>query len=301
MIKEAAVLLTTENIIPLKLYKRGKVRDVYEVDDILLIVATDRISCFDVVLPDGIPHKGRVLTQISRFWFDFVKDITDNHIISFDLNSIRERLADSMDILEGRSMLVKKAKPIPIECVVRGYLSGSGWKEYKESSEVCGIKLPKGLKESDRLPEPIFTPATKEDVGHDINVSEAYVRKKIGDRIFDMIKNKSMAIYKKAADYAETKGIIIADTKFEFGITNEGKIILIDEVLTPDSSRFWPKDKYKPGGAQPSFDKQFVRDYLEGLDWDKTPPAPNLPEEIIKKTSQKYLEALKRLTGKVLT
>lgn len=298
MIKES-VLLTTENI-PLRLYKRGKVRDIYEVDNALLIVATDRISCFDVVLPDGIPYKGKVLTQISEFWFEFMKDIIDNHIISFDISPLRERLGDAMDILEGRSMLVKKAKPLPIECVVRGYLSGSAWKEYKEAGEVCGIKPPKGLKESDKLPEPIFTPATKEDVGHDINITEAYTRKKIGDRIFDMVKSKSIAVYKKAADYAESKEIIIADTKFEFGISGEGKIILIDELLTPDSSRFWPKDKHKVGGAQPSFDKQFVRDYLEGLDWDKTPPAPNLPEEIIKKTSQKYLEALKRLTGKEL-
>lgn len=299
MIKEG-ILLTTEGI-PLKLYKRGKVRDVYEVDDKLLIVATDRISCFDVVLSDGIPYKGKVLTQISKFWFDFTKDIIGNHVISFELEPLRERLGDSINILEGRSMLVKKTKPLPIECVVRGYLSGSGWKEYKENSEVCGIKLPKGLKESDKLSEPIFTPATKEDVGHDINITEAYTRKKIGDRIFDMVKSKSMAIYQKASDYAESKGILIADTKFEFGVSPEGKIILIDEVLTPDSSRFWPKDKYKPGGSQPSFDKQFVRDYLEGLDWDKTPPAPNLPDEIIEKTSKKYLEVLKRLTGKELT
>lgn len=298
MIKEG-ILLTTEGI-PLRLYKRGKVRDVYEVDDKLLIVATDRISCFDVVLSDGIPYKGKVLTQISKFWFDFTKDIIDNHVISFELEPLRERLGDSINILEGRSMSVKKTKPLPIECVVRGYLSGSGWKEYKENGEVCGIKLPKSLKESDKLSEPIFTPATKEDVGHDINITEAYTRKKIGDRIFDMVKNKSMAIYQKASDYAESKGILIADTKFEFGISSEGKIILIDEVLTPDSSRFWPKDKYKPGGPQPSFDKQFVRDYLEGLDWDKTPPAPNLPDEIIEKTSKKYLEALKRLTGKEL-
>ena len=296
---EANILLTTENI-PLKLHKRGKVRDVYEVDNKLLIVATDRISCFDVVLANGIPHKGKILTQISRFWFESMKDIIDNHLISFELEPLRERLGDSIGILEGRSMLVKRARPIPIECVVRGYLSGSGWREYKGNGGVCGITLPKGLKESDKLPEPIFTPATKENVGHDINVTEAYCRRRIGDRIFDMVKNKSKSIYKKATEYAESKGIIIADTKFEFGITEEGKIILIDELLTPDSSRFWPKDKYKPGGPQPSFDKQFVRDYLQGLDWDKTPPAPNLPDEIIQKTSQKYLDALKRLTGKEL-
>lgn len=298
MISES-VLLTTENI-PLKFFKRGKVRDIYEVDDKLLIVATDRISCFDVVLSEGIPYKGKVLTQISSFWFDFTKDLSDNHIVTFDIESIREKLGEFTDTLSGRSMLVRKTRPLTIECVVRGYLSGSGWKEYKETGEICGIKLPKAMKESEKLVEPIFTPATKEDVGHDINITEIYARKKLGDRLFAMIKNKSIAIYKKAADYAESKGIIIADTKFEFGITHEGKTILIDELLTPDSSRFWPKDKYKPGAAQESFDKQFVRDYLEGLNWNKTPPPPVLPEDIIKKTSQKYLEALKKLTGKEL-
>ena len=295
MIKEE-VLLTTENI-PLKFFKRGKVRDIYELDDKLLIVATDRISCFDVVLSEGIPYKGKVLTQISGFWFDCLRDIIDNHVVTFDMESLRDKLGDSVGILEGRSMLVKRTRPLSIECVVRGYISGSGWKEYKENGEICGIKLPKGLKESDKLAEPIFTPSTKEDVGHDLNITEVYAKKKLGDRLLEFVKSKAIAIYKKAADYAETKGIIIADTKFEFGVTHEGKTILIDEVLTPDSSRFWPQDKYKPGGPQVSFDKHFVRDYLEGLDWGKTPPAPNLPEEIIRKTSQKYLEALKRLTG----
>jgi len=298
MIKEE-VLLTTENI-PLKFFKRGKVRDIYELGDKLLIVATDRISCFDVVLSEGIPHKGKVLTQISRFWFDFLKDTIENHIVTFDMESLRDKLGDSVSILEGRSMLVRRARPLPIECVVRGYISGSGWKEYKETGEICGIELPKGLKESDRLSEPIFTPSTKEDVGHDLNITEVYAKKKLGDRLFEFVKSKAIAIYKKAAGYAETKGIIIADTKFEFGVTNEGKTILIDEILTPDSSRFWPQDKYKPGGPQASFDKQFVRDYLESLDWPKTPPAPNLPEEIIKKTSKKYLEALKKLADKEL-
>ncbi|MFH0772052.1 MAG: phosphoribosylaminoimidazolesuccinocarboxamide synthase [Candidatus Omnitrophota bacterium] len=288
------VLLVTENI-PLKFFKRGKVRDIYEIEDKILIVATDRISCFDVVLSDGIPFKGRILTQISKFWFDFAGDLTETHVITFDMESLRDKLGDSMDLLEGRSMLVKKTKPLAIECVVRGYLSGSGWKEYRENGEICGIKLPKGLKESEKLPEPIFTPSTKEDVGHDVNITEAYARKKLGDRLFEMVKNKSIAIYKKAADYAESKGIIIADTKFEFGVTDEGKTILIDELLTPDSSRFWPKDKYKSGKPQTSFDKQFVRDYLESLGWDKTPPAPKLSDEIIAKTSQKYLEALKKL------
>ena len=293
------VLLTTENI-PLKFFKRGKVRDIYEVDNKLLIVATDRISCFDVVLSEGIPHKGKVLTQISKFWFEFLKDITDNHVITFDVETLRDKLGDAVEVLKDRSMLVRRTRPLSIECVVRGYLSGSGWKEYKENGEVCGIKLPRGLKESDRLPEPIFTPSTKEDVGHDMNITEVYAKKKLGDRLFDLVKGKSITIYKKAADYADSKGIIIADTKFEFGITEEGKTILIDEVLTPDSSRFWPKDKYKPDGPQMSFDKQFVRDYLEGFDWCKTPPAPNLPEDIIKKTSKKYLEALKRLADKEL-
>jgi phosphoribosylaminoimidazole-succinocarboxamide synthase len=293
------VILTTEGI-PLKFYKRGKVRDIYEFGDKLLIVATDRISCFDVVLSEGIPYKGKVLTQISNFWFSFLRDITDNHVVTFDMGSLRDKLGDSTDMLIDRSMLARRTRPLPIECVVRGYLSGSGWKEYRENGEICGIKLPKDLKESDRLPEPIFTPSTKEDVGHDINMTEVGARKKLGDRLYDLVKSKAISIYEKASEYADSKGIIIADTKFEFGITEEGRTILIDEVLTPDSSRFWPKEKYKPGGPQMSFDKQFVRDYLEGLDWRKTPPAPNLPEDIIKKTSKKYLEALKKLTGKEL-
>ncbi|MFA6356184.1 MAG: phosphoribosylaminoimidazolesuccinocarboxamide synthase [Candidatus Omnitrophota bacterium] len=293
------VILVTEGV-PLKFYKRGKVRDIYELDGKLLIVATDRISCFDVVLQEGIPFKGKVLTQISSFWFSLLKDITENHVVTFDMDSLRDKLGDSTDMLRNRSMLVKRTRPLPIECIVRGYLSGSGWKEYKENGEICGIKLPRGLKESDRLPEPLFTPSTKEDIGHDINMTEIGARKKLGDRLYEMVKCKAIAIYNKAAAHADSKGIIIADTKFEFGVTEEGKTILIDEVLTPDSSRFWPKEKYKPGGPQMSFDKQFVRDYLEGLDWGKTPPAPNLPEEIIKKTSKKYLEALKKLTGKEL-
>jgi len=293
------VVLTTEGV-PLKFYKRGKVRDIYELDNKLLIVATDRISCFDVVLQEGVPFKGKVLTQISRFWFDFLRDITDNHVVTFDMDSLRDKLAGATDMLRDRSMLVRKTRPLSIECVVRGYLSGSGWKEYRENGEICCIKLPRGLKESDQLPEPIFTPSTKEDVGHDINITEIGARKKLGDRLYELVKCKAIAIYKKAAEYADSRGIIIADTKFEFGVTEEGKTILIDEVLTPDSSRFWPKDKYKPGGPQASFDKQFVRDYLEGLGWCKTPPAPGLPEDIINKTSKKYLEALKKLTGKEL-
>lgn len=281
----------------LKLFKRGKVRDVYDLGDKLLVVSTDRVSCFDVVLPTGIPNKGEILTQISLFWFDFTKDIINNHFISADVSQYPKELHKYSDILKRRSMLVKKAESIPVECVVRGYLSGSGWKEYRESRSICGVKLPEGLRESDRLPEPIFTPSTKEDIGHDINVSQDYVEKKLGKDTTGRLKETSIALYKKASRYAESKGIIIADTKFEFGM-HDGKIILIDEILTPDSSRFWPKDQYKPGGQQSSFDKQFVRDYLETLTWDKTPPGPELPDEIVQKTSQKYLQALTMLSGK---
>ena len=283
----------------IKLFKRGKVRDVYDLGESLLIISSDRISCFDVVLPDGIPDKGCVLTKVSGFWFDFIKDITPHHVITADVNEFPESLKPYKEILQGRSMLVKKTKPIPIECVVRGYLSGSGWKDYQKTGIVGGIKLSAGLKESDKLPSPIFSPATKEDEGHDINVTEEDVSKAVGKYITAKLKKISLAIYQKARQYAEEKGIIIADTKFEFGIFNNN-IILIDEVLTPDSSRFWPKDEYSPGHPQPSFDKQFVRDYLETLDWDKTPPAPNLPDEIIQKTREKYLQALFLLTGQKL-
>lgn len=283
----------------LKLFRRGKVRDVYDLEDKLLVISTDRISCFDVVLPTCIPHKGEVLTKLSLFWFELIKDIIENHLVTADVNKYPAVLQKYKDEIIGRSMLVKKAKGIPIECVVRGYLSGSGWKEYQKSQSICGIKLPAGLKESDKLPEPIFTPSTKEDVGHDINVSQEYVEKQVGKDVTQKLKNLSIAIYKKASDYAQTKGIIIADTKFEFGFYQD-KIILIDEVLTPDSSRFWPKDGYCQGKGQPSFDKQFVRDYLESLDWDKTPPAPDLPQDIISKTTEKYINALKMLTGRGL-
>ncbi|MBU4375962.1 MAG: phosphoribosylaminoimidazolesuccinocarboxamide synthase [Candidatus Omnitrophica bacterium] len=283
----------------IELFKRGKVRDVYDLKDKLLVVSSDRISCFDVILPTCIPHKGEILTRLSLFWFEFTKDIIPNHFISANVEDFPEPLQKYKDILKGRSMLVKKAKSMPVECVVRGYLSGSGWKEYKKTQSICGIKLPKGLRESDKLPEPIFTPSTKEEEGHDINVSEAYVEKSLGRGITEELRRMSIAIYTKASQYAESKGIIIADTKFEFG-THDGKTILIDEILTPDSSRFWPKDEYKPGGPQPSFDKQFVRDYLETLDWDKTPPAPELPEDIIKKTGKKYFRALSILTGKTI-
>ena len=278
------------------LFKRGKVRDVYDLQDALLIVSTDRISCFDVVLPTCIPHKGSVLTQLSLFWFAFTRDIVPNHCIASDISDYPEALSEYRDILDGRSMLVKKARSIPVECVVRGYLAGSGWKEYRESGSVCGISLPAGLKESDRLPEAIFTPATKEDEGHDINVSQEHVERELGRELTNTLKEISLALYARASAYAESRGIIIADTKFEFGIY-DGQVILIDEILTPDSSRFWPRQGYAPGRGQASFDKQFVRDYLEGLTWDKTPPAPELPAEIVAKTVEKYLTIYRLLTG----
>ncbi|MDP3143692.1 MAG: phosphoribosylaminoimidazolesuccinocarboxamide synthase [Candidatus Omnitrophota bacterium] len=299
MLEKQEVILATD-FPGLKLLRKGKVRDVYDLGDKLLIVATDRISCFDVVLGRGIPNKGEILTRISLFWFDFLKGVIDIHLITADVNAFPENLTPFLLVLQNRSMLVKKAQPLPIECIVRGYLSGSGWKEYKEKSSVCGIKLPNGLLESSKLPEPIFTPSTKADVGHDINIDEDAAQELAGAKLFQEVKEKSLALYKKAADYAEGKGIIIADTKFEFGI-HEGKLILIDEVLTPDSSRFWPKAGYASGKGQPSFDKQFVRDYLETLDWDKTPPAPPLPDDIVNKTREKYLEALRIITGNSLS
>lgn len=290
-----SVLLTTD-FPDLKLLKRGKVRDVYDLGDKLLIVATDRISCFDVVLDCGIPEKGKVLTKISLFWFDYLKDIIENHLLTADITRYPQELLKYKEVLADRSMLVKKAKTLPIECIVRGYLAGSGWKEYKKSEAICGIRLPQGLKESQKLPQVLFTPSTKADVGHDMNIDEAAAKKLVGPEAFETIKLKSLALYQKASRYAESKGIIIADTKFEFG-QYRGKLILIDEVLTPDSSRFWPMEGYEIGRPQPSFDKQFVRDYLDSLYWDKKPPAPELKPDIIEKTSQKYLRALKALTG----
>ncbi|MFA5310885.1 MAG: phosphoribosylaminoimidazolesuccinocarboxamide synthase [Candidatus Omnitrophota bacterium] len=284
----------------LNIFRKGKVRDVYDLGDKLLIVSTDRISCFDVILPCGIPYKGKVLTAISRFWFDFTKELIPNHFISSELEEYPRELKIYGEDLSGRSMLVVKSRPLPVECIVRGYLSGSGWKEYKKEQSVCGIRLPAGLRESDKLPEVIFTPSTKADAGHDQNVSQGYIEGLIGKEIADKIASASISIYKKASDYALSKGIIIADTKFEFGIYN-GEIILIDEVLTPDSSRFWPANEYAPGRPQASFDKQFVRDYLETLNWDKVLPAPVLPEDIITKTTQKYLEAYNRLTDRKLS
>ena len=292
------VLLSTD-FKELKLFRRGKVRDVYDLGDKLLIVSTDRISCFDVVLPCGIPSKGKVLTALSCFWFDFLSNLVPNHYISADVDKYPPELGKYRDTLAGRSMLVVKSRPLPLEFIVRGYLSGSGWKEYQRQRSVCGIKLPAGLKESDKLPEIIFTPSTKAEAGHDQNVSREYVERMIGREAANEIARLSIKIYKKASEYAYKRGIIIADTKFEFGL-HRNKIMLIDEVLTPDSSRFWPLNAYIPGQPQPSFDKQFVRDYLETLSWNKTPPAPRLPDDIIFKTAQKYLEAYRKLTGKEL-
>ena len=282
----------------LKLAARGKVRDIYDLGDSLLIVTSDRISAFDVIMNEGIPDKGFVLTQISTFWFHQMEDIIPNHIISTEVKDFPAACQKYADVLEGRSMLVKKAQPLPAECIVRGYLSGSGWKDYKATGSICGIQLPPGLVESDKLPEPIFTPSTKAELGtHDENISFDEMVEMCGRDIAEQVREVTLKIYSKARDIADTKGIIIADTKFEYGI-HDGKLIIIDECMTPDSSRFWPKDGYKPGGAQPSFDKQFLRDYLETLDWNKTAPAPPLPAEVIRKTGEKYMEALVKLTGK---
>jgi len=281
----------------LDLMKRGKVRDIYDLGENLLMVATDRISAFDVVMPDPVPDKGIILTQISLYWFDIMKPIIDNHVVTADVNDYPPICRPYAESLRGRSMLVKKAEPLPIECVVRGYLSGSGWKSYQESKMVCGITLPQGLRESDKLPEPIFTPSTKEELGaHDINIDFDEAAKRIGSDLALKVKELSLAIYKKGAEMADQKQIIIADTKFEFGRIGE-KLILIDEVLTPDSSRFWPKDSYQPGGPQNSFDKQYVRDHLISIKWNKQPPGPALPDDIIRNTRKKYLEALTQLTG----
>jgi len=293
------VLLRTD-FPDLKLHASGKVRDIYELDDKhLLFIATDRISAFDYVLATGIPHKGRVLTQLSLFWFDFLSDTVPNHLVTADVDRYPGPTRKYADQLRGRSMMVRRAEMIPVECVVRGYISGSAWKEYKSSGRVCGIQLPPGLKESDKLPEPIFTPAIKATTGHDENISFEEMTKTAGAERSSQLRDLSLRIYTKAADYARTKGIIIADTKFEFGMTERG-ITLADEVLTPDSSRFWPADKYQPGRAQDSYDKQYVRDYLEQIHWNKQPPAPALPAEVAQHTSAKYLEAYRQLTGNEL-
>ena len=310
-----AVVLET-NLSGLTLARRGKVRDVYDLGDHLLIVATDRISAFDYILGSGIPDKGKVLTQLSAFWFDRVGDLVPHHVVSIDVDRFPESTKPHRDVLRGRSMLVRKTEPLPIECVARGYISGSGWKDYKQTGAVCGNPLPPGLRESDRLPQAIFTPATKAESGHDENISEAEAGAIVGEELIRRLRDLTLAIYARGVDHAATCGIIIADTKFEFGrlrpsgaaasqgsaegATADGQLILIDEVLTPDSSRFWPADQYAPGQGQPSFDKQFVRDYLERIGWNKQPPVPSLPDDVIEKTREKYLEAYKRLTGRPL-
>ena len=281
----------------LPLLKRGKVRDLYDLGDCLLMVATDRISAFDVVMPNPIPDKGKILTQISLFWFKQMSELVRNHVISADVQDYPDSCKPYADVLRDRSMLVKKAQPLPVECVVRGYISGSGWKSYGDSGSVCGIDLPPGLSESEKLPEPIFTPSTKEEVGqHDINIDFEETVKRIGKQAADRVKELSLKIYSQGAQLAEKRGIIIADTKFEFGFDGDD-LILIDEVLTPDSSRFWPQATYRAGGSQKSYDKQYLRDYLISIQWGKTPPAPELPEDVIQNTRSKYLEALTGLTG----
>jgi phosphoribosylaminoimidazole-succinocarboxamide synthase len=288
----------------LTLHRRGKVRDVYEVGNDLLIVATDRISAFDYVLGSGIPDKGKVLTQLSGFWFERMGDLVPHHMISMDAGTFPTELRRHSALLQGRAMLVRRTRPVPIECVARGYLSGSGWKEYQQSGSVCGVELPRGLRESDRLPGPIFTPATKADSGHDINISEAEAGRIVGADLIARLKALTLGIYSRGAAHAESKGIIVADTKFEFGLVGDGvaasDVVLIDEVLTPDSSRFWPSAEYEPGHGQPSFDKQYVRDYLEEIRWNKQPPVPSLPDEVVRRTREKYVEAYRLLSGREL-
>jgi len=280
--------------------RQGKVRDIYEFGDRLIIVATDRISAFDYVLGSGIPDKGRILTQISSFWFERTRPIVANHVLSIDPHDYPEPARLAADVLDGRSMLVTRTEPLPIECVARGYLSGSGWKDYQATGEVCGIHLPAGLRESDRLPQPIFTPATKAQSGHDVNISEQDAAALVGGDVLERVRDLTLRLYAEGSAHAESCGIIVADTKFEFGLLPDGQLLLIDEALTPDSSRFWPRDTYTPGGPQPSFDKQFVRDYLEQIRWNKQPPVPSLPDEVVVRTREKYVEAFHRLTGREL-
>jgi len=312
----SAVILET-NLTGIPLARRGKVRDVYDLGDHLLIVATDRISAFDYVLGSGIPDKGRVLTQLSAFWFEHVADLTPHHLVAIDADDFPAVLKPHREVLRGRSMLVRKTNPLPVECVARGYLSGSGWKEYQKTGAVCAIRLPPGLHESDRLPAPIFTPATKAESGHDENISEAEAGRIVGPDLIGRLRDLTLAIYSRGVAHAATRGILIADTKFEFGLATNGarvhtdkddhfsvttrdesfKVLLIDEVLTPDSSRFWPAASYEPGHGQPSFDKQFVRDYLEDIGWNKQPPVPSLPDDVVLKTREKYVEAYRQITG----
>lgn len=297
---EKNVVLQT-NFPTLKLFKRGKVRDMYDLGDYYLMVSSDRLSAFDVIMNQGIPDKGKILTKISEFWFNYVKDEIDNHVVSTNVDEYPKECHEYKEVLEGRSMLVKKADLIPLECIVRGYISGSGWKDYQKTGSICGIDLPAGLVESEILPEPIFTPSTKAEIGdHDENINEEKAIEIVGSDYFKHLKNKALSIYKKAAEYALTKGIIIADTKMEFGFF-EGKVILIDELLTPDSSRFWPLASYEKGRAQDSYDKQYVRDFLLSIKFNKQPPAPDLPENVIENTSKKYQEALYKLTGEKLS
>jgi len=293
------MLINDTDFIKLPLHIKGKVRNVYDLGDKLLIVVTDRISAFDVVFPNLIPNKGKVLNSISEFWFDYTKDIVDNHVITTDVSQYPEGLSQFKEELQGRSMLVKKIKMVEAECIVRGYLEGSGLKDYKATGSICGIKLPEGLRQGDKLPEPIFTPSTKASEGHDQNVSFEELCNVIGTDLAKQLKEISIALYNKASKYAESKGIILADTKFEFGIS-DGKLIVADELFTPDSSRFWDMKEYEPGRPQKSFDKQFLREYLESINWDKKPPAPELPEDVIRNTELKYIEAYERLTGKKL-
>jgi len=296
MKKQQAIMETNIPSLPLK---RGKVRDIYDLGDKLVLVATDRISAFDVIMPNGIPQKGILLTQISNFWFDKFSNSITNHIISTQLDEFPPEFKSQPEIFAGRSVLVRKLDVIPIECVVRGYITGSGWKEYQQSGTVCGIKLPEGLKQCDKLPKPIFTPATKATSGHDENISFEQAAQRVGNELMEKIKQASIDLYTQAADYAMTKGIILADTKFEWALDEKtNDIVLVDEILTPDSSRFWPADEYEPGHDQPSFDKQYVRNFLETLDWDKTPPGPTLPDDVVEGTQKRYIEAYERLTGK---
>jgi phosphoribosylaminoimidazole-succinocarboxamide synthase len=293
------VVLSTD-FSTLPLLRRGKVRDIYDLGDALLIVATDRISAFDYVLGSGIPDKGRILTQISAFWFETLRNVVPNHLLSTDVETFPPSTAPYRDILAGRSMLVQKATTVPIECVARGYLSGSGWRDYQRTGEVCGVALPAGLLESSALPAPVFTPATKADTGHDENISEAEAATMVGHDLVATLKRLTLELYRLGAAHADTRGIIVGDTKFEFGHTPSGELLLIDEVLTPDSSRFWPKDTYQAGGPQPSFDKQYVRDYLERIRWNKQLPVPRLPDDVVARTREKYLDAFTRLTGRTL-
>jgi phosphoribosylaminoimidazole-succinocarboxamide synthase len=296
----SAVPLLETHLNGLAPHRQGKVRDIFDFGDTLVIVATDRISAFDYVLGSGIPDKGQVLSQLSAFWFERTGHIVRNHLLTMDVAGYPASMHEHAELLAGRSMLVRKTNPVPIECVARGYLSGSGWKEYVAHGAVCGVPLPAGLREADRLPQPIFTPATKATSGHDINISETAAGALIGAPLVSRLRDLTLALYRFGAAHAESRGIILADTKFEFGLTADGEVILIDEVMTPDSSRYWPRDDYRPGGPQPSFDKQYVRDYLEGIHWNKQPPVPALPEDVVRRTRDKYLEAFRRLTGREL-